>query len=616
MKRDSMIGRPMILLFPVFLVIGFFLPGFFLARYFRQGLWPASAFLFSLPILFHCIFWLGVFHIPLTLWSALAALAIVTAGAALLARNSTPARNPTPPAKPKMQEPFSMAERLLIASACVVGAVLVMRSITAPLNGFDVNFRWDFLAQRILALHHFQFYPPVTPADFHDYFYPDAIAPMVSFSYWWLYVSAGQHLPALSCVLLAAQFAATLAFTYGTTAIVFSRRAALLAVGILAACPLFFNAIVMGQETGLTTLSIAAMLYFIVSAQPKSGSSAMIAAGIAASICPLSREYGWASLIAGAIVIFWRGHSRKQLALFLAVAAGVAAPWYIRTFLRSGNPFLSLRFLGFPVNPVHDGLMEYYRTVFGLSNWNGETFANLIQLLLLMTALPLALGFAGGFRKLRERGYLIVTALLFMAVWLQSAGYTNGGIEYSMRVMTPAMAALAVIAAGTLAAWAADANRYPLALAGILLFQLWTIVQGATYPIDFSAIPPGKWLHVALEPTMPGVEFLRHDQLLPAFPPGSRVLTDSATLHAAMLDNGIDVVPVWSPEVYFLFSESPEEATRHLRSLRIERIAFYPKSVNSAYLQSASPLYRELPQRWALAGELPGVMQLYQAPFR
>jgi len=47
------------------------------------------------------------------------------------------------------------------------------------------------------------------------------------------------------------------------------------------------------------------------------------------------------------------------------------------------------------------------------------------------------------------------------------------------------------------------------------------------------------------------MEFKLHDQFVKMLPHGSRVLSDSAYLHAELYDAGIEVVPVWSPEVRF-----------------------------------------------------------------
>jgi hypothetical protein len=57
-------------------------------------------------------------------------------------------------------------------------------------------------------------------------------------------------------------------------------------------------------------------------------------------------------------------------------------------------------------------------------------------------------------------------------------------------------------------------------------------------------------------------------------------------------------VPVWSPEVRFLFSSSPQDSESRLGSLHIGIVACYPESLNMAYLASASPFYASLPDRW------------------
>ena len=54
----------MLWLFPFFLLVGLFLPGFFVAKYLRHSLWWASAFPLSLLVLFHSVFWLGVLPRP------------------------------------------------------------------------------------------------------------------------------------------------------------------------------------------------------------------------------------------------------------------------------------------------------------------------------------------------------------------------------------------------------------------------------------------------------------------------------------------------------------------------------------------------------------------------
>ena len=311
----------MLAIFPLFLMLGLFLPGFFVAKYLRHRLWGASAFVISLLILFHCVFWLGVFGIPIMLWTV-APLLIAASGAAAWGRKRF-----APPAKTPATAPWNRLDRALILSTALVGAVLMVHSVASPLIGPDTLFRWDFLAQRMLALGRFDFYPPLTPADFRTYFYVDGIPPMVSFTHWWMYASAGRYLPWLISVFVAAQFVCTLVFTYGAAAALFSRRAGVLAAAILAASPFYFKAVLLGQETGLTALSVAAMTYFIVSArQPEiPAADAAGAAGRAGSTplpSPAPRPAG-TSAPAGATTAP-SAHSRRRCAVEPRLAAGAS----------------------------------------------------------------------------------------------------------------------------------------------------------------------------------------------------------------------------------------------------------------------------------------------------
>jgi len=598
----------MLWLFPFFLFIGLFVPGFFVAKYLGLRLSWASGFIFSLLVLFHSIFWLGVFRVPITLWTVLPWLIAAAGGVAWLAKRSTI------PCKAKQDQPWEIQDRVLIVSSVLIGAVLLARATSTPHTGFDTPSRWDFLAERILVVCKFDFYPPLTPADFHTYFFVDGIPPLVSFTYWWLYAAAGRHLSALSCIVVAAQFACTLAFTYGAASALFSRRAGVVAAALLAACPLYFTSVVMGQETGLTALSITAMIYFIVTARGQGDAKAMVAAGMAAALCALSREYGWIAPIAGLAALLWRRQPLKPAAIFVAVAIAGAAPWYIRNWMVAGNPFYSLRFGGFAVYPIHDGILQYYNVLFGVAHWTGQKWGHALRFLLLFATLPVLAGVAGGFKSFRQNGYLTVIALLLTAVWLQSIGYTSGGMEYSARVLTPALAVLSINGAGFLGPLTRRARWYTAMMSVIVLFQIWTAAQGSVYPYSPFALKLSQWRQAALQPFPKPTEFRIRDQLLKVLPAGSRVLSDSAYLHASLIDEKVEVVPVWSPEVQFIFTSPPEDAERRLHALRIDSVAYYQNSLNARLLVATSPLYASIVQRWRVAGHIPGVLYILRPP--
>ncbi len=595
------------LLLPVLLPLGLFLPGFFLARCLRLGLAWAAALPLSLVVLFHCVFWLGVFHAPVTLWTALAGLLPATAAAWWLS---------TRYAAPKKVAPAAPLDRLdfaLLIGTALVAAVLLTRAIVSPLSGPDTPFRWDFLARQILALRSFSFYPPLTPADFRLYFYPDGIPPLIPFANWWIYASAGRYLPALTSLFVAAQFVATLALVYGTAAALWSRRAGILAAATLAACPLYFNSVAIGQETGLTALSLAAMLYCLAAHREPDSLPALVAAALMAALCALSREYGWAAVAVGTAVLLWQRKPVKKAAIYAAVAIAAAAPCYARNWIVAGNPFYSLRLLGFAVNPVHDAILQYYRSTLGPKEWAAPALLTLVGTLLLMATAPIFAGIPGAVARFRSYGYLAFAAAVFTAIWIQSTGYTSGGMEYSLRVLSPVWAVLSIAAAGLLVSVRLPR---PALVVSLLALQLWTACFGILYPADPRTLPLQQWPSHAFNTVPPGTDFQIRDQLVKLLPPGSKVLSDSAYLYVAMYEKGVQVVPVWSPEVRFLFSAAPDDADRALSALGISSVVVYPHSLNTGYLVSASPFYATLGQRWKLRAQVPGQLMILGPPAR
>ena len=77
--------------------------------------------------------------------------------------STTSRKKPPPTARNPL---WTTGDRILILSSGLVGGLLFVRCAITPLIGYDTRFRWDFLAQRLFALGRFDFYPPLTAADF------------------------------------------------------------------------------------------------------------------------------------------------------------------------------------------------------------------------------------------------------------------------------------------------------------------------------------------------------------------------------------------------------------------------------------------------------------------
>ena len=225
-------GHLMLATFPIFLLLGLFLPGFFIARYLRHSVWWASALVISLVILFHSIFWLGVLCVPITLWTVAPILIAASAGAAFVWKKfAIP-----PDARPAPR--WTTPERILLLACGLVGAVLLAHSAISPLMGGDVLFAGTSWRRACWPSGDSISIRRSPRRTFRTYFFVDGIPPMISFTYWWLYASVGRYLPILICLFVAAQFACTLGFTYGAASAVYSRRAGVLAAALLSACPL------------------------------------------------------------------------------------------------------------------------------------------------------------------------------------------------------------------------------------------------------------------------------------------------------------------------------------------------------------------------------------------
>jgi hypothetical protein len=383
----------------------------------------------------------------------------------------------------------------------------------------------------------------------------------------------------------------------------FSRRTAILAAGILAASPLYFRSVVLGQETGLTALSIAATIYLITSTRSDDAGPGMVLAGLAAALCALSREYGWIAVPVGVVALLWRRHSLKHVFLFIGVALLAGGPWYARTWIATGNPFYPLSFANLAVNPIYNGILQYYKSLLGAEYWSESDWLSAIWLVVASAPIQILAGVGGGILQFRKHGYLLVITLLLAGVWIQSVGYTSGGVLISARVLSPALVVLSVLAAAALDRVSRQWNWQTPVIAAVFLCQLWTAAFGVFYPTDPFAIPVSQWRYRAFQNIPSAIEFQVADQLKSLLPEKTRVLSDNGYLHAALSEKGIDVVPVWSPEVRFLFSESAQESARLLKSSGIGSVGYYRASLNTDYLKSASPFYSTVAQQWRAKAE-------------
>jgi hypothetical protein len=504
----------------------------------------------------------------------------------------------------------------------------VWRGLLAPLSGFDTTFRWDFLARVMLREQSLAFYPPRTAAEFQLYFHPDGFAPLVSVSYWWVHlVCALAGAPATDAVMpmVIAQYAGGLALAGGLAAhLAGARRAGWLAVALLAGTPLFFRAALIGQETGLTALGLAGMLFALLRAEGAGDTRALVLAGLFASVAGLAREYGPAFIAVGGLALLWRRAGWRALGTFCGVAALLLAPWHIRNLLRDHNPLYGHALGGlFPVNATAAALMKKYHELFGFGAFDGAAWRGLFTQMFSEAGLVLFAGGPAALWLVRRAGWLAAGAVVGFGLFVASVPYTSGGPGYALRVLSPALVVLAIAAAMVLERLARGPVRSWVATGVVLLSVSWTAWCAAVFPLPREIVPADKtFAALNAESAPPGAaeRVLTDKSLAPVFKRGARVLTENAYAHAVLANagSGADLVPIWSPEVAFLFDPrlSAAEQRRRLREKNITLLLFYPGSPNTKFLVEASPFYTEPERaRWRLLAQEPrGIFGILELP--
>ena len=533
---------------------GLLVPGWLLGRALGTPGGPAGAFLGSAALLTNLILLLDALGLRLDLPRISLALAFVCAGLAVIAwRRSRPAADPAPQQDrpPWRWQPWHW----LLLPAGIGMLAIVVRVALDPLSGWDCFFRWDFLARQIVRTGSLGFYPAITAEDFRLYGWCDGIAPLVSGLYAWSYFSLGHMEPWATAPVVLAQ-GLLIFYLVGRHASAQSGPAAgATACALLAASPGLLWATAMGQETGLTALCTLAMFWFIEQGRTDFRAGWLVWAGLAAGTGALAREYLLVLIPLGALSLGWWRIPRRGWVAFMVTAAAVALPWYLRNWLKTGNPLycFSLGSL-FPTNPVY---LEWLR---GLARTNGimahaaVVIPVLAMLVGLLAGVPLVLGLIFGLSRWRAHGPWLAAMFVFMGLWLWSIAYTAGGNIYAMRVLTPVIALAAVLGGIGLARLAAG-------------WRAWILVA----VLSLVAVDAGErslFLPIYARPTWWRLRFLAwrefaelteiwraspHWAGIATVAAGHPILVTEPIAGRLLYDRGAHPVYVFSPEVRFLF---------------------------------------------------------------
>ena len=574
----------------VSLCMAFFLPGAAVAVRLRSRAVGAAAFIISSVLFFEVVFLLQVAGFPLSYWTVFSALAALSGFTLFLCFKNNQLKVPK---IPTVLAPSGPLEIFLSIPVFLSTLILASRAVLQPLSGYDTTIRWSLLAEEILSAGHFNYYPPLNAADFRHVFFVDSIPPMCQFSYFWLYASLGKLQFQWTAIFVVFQYLLILFFCFRLAEKLAGRSAAFFATATLATSVIFFWSIVMGQETGLTALSVVATLYYILSAGEGDEPGAMTVAGFATALGVLSREYGWAFLFCGLAVAFFKNVKWRHIVLYVTTVFALAAPWYVRTWILSGNPFYSNPVGGlFAVNAVHCQLLRHYETVLSLTIDPLQKLRFLGFLVASKSLLAIPAGLLGLW-VLRRQYWVHFSLAICGLTWAYSVSHTGGGLYYSTRVLSPVFVLLAV-ASGCFLAKLQDRDWLVRGATVLVvgLISVTALLQEVIVPGHLETVQSEQWYREGFTAKTPDAWV---PQLFEGIPLGSRCLSDWGGAWVAMRARGVEIVPVWSPDAAIVFDQkcSAEEIVDDLRKRNI-RWVMISLIVNLDSLKAESPLYQKL----------------------
>ncbi|MCJ8332115.1 MAG: hypothetical protein HRT89_14190 [Lentisphaeria bacterium] len=562
---------------------------YLLASLFLDELKLTMGIVISYVLLFQLFFYFQILQIPITLQNALCV--IVPLLAILIGiHKKLKIKTFTRPC-------FEIKEnRLEVYVLLAFFTILAYRLFQYPVTGSDTVFRWDFLGRQIFNQQHFTYYPAFDSADYHFYFWTESIPPLVSFKYLWSYLSAGSINPRYTFINVLMQFFAIASFLFAAVKLKFGEKLAWQSILLLLSCGVLVSATGINQETGLTTLCVCGLLFYSQKAELKYGD--IIAMALCASLGALCREYGGIFVLIASVLLIKR-ISLRQYLVFLAIIFTLSAPWYIYVWIKCNNPFYSIK-IGelFNYNPVHNSIMDVYKDKF-YATWQSALLVTIkTKYFLFISPFLLSIAILIRFNKSYWRMYCAI-AILF-GLWLISIPKT-ASMAFSTRLLTTLCPFIVFMII-------CYYKKY-FSRAFIITISFLAILNAAIFPFKFSQITkPEFWNTYTIIPN----EVNAMDKIYYEFRDYSMtILSDDAYAYAASNKyKNITVVPVWRPDLQFIFDQdlSLIEIYSKLKKKGIHYIQFYPWSTNAAFLVK-SKLYKDMKQ-WRLLAK-GTVFQLY-----
>ncbi len=528
----------------------------------RGGSLVIGAFLSSLAILFPSALLLQLLGLRISPGSWLGVTALLAALACLLPGRDAAEDRPAAEGQPVGRAVIV----LLLASVLLAIGVIAYRAVAQPLTGPDTIFRWNFLARQILRTGGMSFCPPVSPADFEHYMWADGIPPLVPLTYLWAYMGAGSDAAVGTAPIVLLSSILIFGIVWLLASRVSGRAAALWSAALLSGSAINTWSVSMGQESALAAVALLSLAWGL-----GGGKMDWRLAGLAAGVAALSRDYALATIPVGAFLLIGAKRPLREAAAFAGLAACLCGTWYLRNWVRTGNPVYNVDVLGlFRLSPVHADMMRSYVARYGFTGHLRDRLSELLALLWPLGA-AVILAAAAGMREIQRHAASVpLLAVAWIFLWAGSVGYTAGGIGYSLRVLAPALALLAVVGGTVLA----RSSRW----AGLMLALLLTAIAAEASarallmmrsPVS---VPMGQWAHIGDRFSAANGNKL-HDRAAVVI--GAHgVLVDDAYTHAYLVNRGVRAVPLWSPGMAYLLSpdRTAKESVRRLHSEGVDFI--------------------------------------------
>ena len=568
-----------VLLFPALLLIGLIAPGWLLGRVLATPAGAVGSFIGSAALLMNFVLLLDALGIALT--PAAVALAIASACVLLIGISRVLRRDAAVMSSPATPASHLRPNALWLAAPLIGVGAIVLRAAFDPLSGYDTLFRWDFLARQMLSERSLSFYPPVSSADFLKYGWCDGIAPLVSTLYFLAYCWLGSVARLASVPIVIGEAVLLFYAVYSLVRMREGPAAGMASAALLATSSVLLWGVAMGQETGLTALGLVAMFLFIAKHADAPRQSWLVWAGIAAGFGALAREYGLCFVAFGAVALAIQRTDRRGWLQFGFSAALTAAPWYLRNAIKTGNPLFSHSLGGLlPSNPVHVEYMDIVARLRGIGTEAAP--AGMVFLLAIsLAAVPWVMALAGVIRDRKPLPYAIAAAGC-IGLWIWSVGPTAGGAIYSLRVLTPAIALAAVIG-GPVLARVATGWRGVVAAAVVGLLAVDAGGRSLFMPID----PGVGWWRVRSTAWLDRraiVDWWNGHSSWTALVEaanGRKIVVADTYAHALLAVRGGKPVPLFSPEIRFLFS--PIALAPAIDRLRAQGVRFILLSLHNPF---------------------------------